>query len=367
MVEPVGSKSIAVMICDDSALVRLFLKSIVEDDPDMRVVALARNGNEAIELARQFKPDVITLDIDMPGLDGLSALRVIVREKIAPVVMISSLTEEGAGATLEALEIGAFDFLPKPQGKAYYGQSETIVSKLKAAVHWQQSSRNVDEVKPREVTQVDRQPVQDFSHFPDFYGVAVGASTGGPKALIEVVSHLPSDLNAAVFIVQHMPRSFIPPFAKRLASRASMECRIGQHGEAVRAGVIYIADGERQMLLQVNSRQELHIQQTREPKTLFMPSVDVTMQSVAEAFGPMGIGVILTGMGNDGARGIWTIHQRGGQTIAESAKTAVVYGMPQEAVKFGGVGLSLPLPEIPDAVCNFAAAASFGKRGRNER
>lgn len=353
MTEATQQNRYDVLICDDSALVRLFLKAIIEDDPELRVTAMAKNGYEAIDLARIHQPDVITMDIDMPGLDGMSALRMLVDEKIAPVVMISSLTEEGAGTTLEALEIGAFDFLPKPQGKAYYGQAELIVSKLKAAARSKHPPPRYAE--PHAVQQLDVQVAQYAppANMPSFIGVAIGASTGGPKALIELVAKLPADLDAALFVVQHMPRTFIGPFTRRLASRTPLKCCVGEEGQVVERGTIYVAQGETHMTLARHGQGELRIHHSREPKTLFIPSVNVTMNSVAECFGPRSVGVILTGMGNDGAQGILAIRQQGGRTIAESPKSAVVYGMPQEAVKLGGVLASLPLPDIPERLIQF--------------
>lgn len=347
MTETGLTRPIGVLICDDSALVRLFLKSIVEEDTDMQVIALARNGQEAIEMARKFRPDVVTMDVAMPGLDGLSALRTLVDEKIAPVIMISSLTAEGADKTLEALEIGAFDFLPKPQGKAYYGLADQIVGKLKMAARWHPTAPRVD--TQTQVAGIGPKTVPADSHreIPSYFGVALGASTGGPKALIELVAKLRADANGAFFLVQHMPRAFIAPFTRRLASRSSLECHVAANGERVETGVIYVADGNRHMTLSRQKNGDLIIRHVMEPKTLFIPSVNVTMQSVAEHFGRKGIGVLLTGMGNDGAQGILSIRQHGGHTIAESPKTAVVYGMPQEAVRTGGVIDSLPLPEIP--------------------
>jgi len=367
MSERSGRSPIKVLICDDSALVRLFLKAIIEEDSNMQVIALARNGNEAIDMARKHKPDVITMDIDMPELDGLSALRILVEEEIAPVIMISSLTEEGADQTLQALEIGAFDFLLKPQGKAYYGQSEQIINKLKTAARRRvkicqqikQSDPEYTDIKHEECLEL---PVPECSSLSSFYGVAVGASTGGPKALIELVSGLPEDLNAAFFIVQHMPKAFIAPFTKRLASRTKLKCHIGQPGERIEAGMIYVADGDCHMTLSQKNHGELYIQQELEPKTLFMPSVNVMMQSVAKSFCRKSVGVILTGMGNDGAQGIKMICQSGGQTIAESRKTAVVYGMPHEAVKLGGVHVSLPLFEIPEMITRFVKCGTVAKR-----
>jgi two-component system chemotaxis response regulator CheB len=183
--------------------------------------------------------------------------------------------------------------------------------------------------------------------------VAIGASTGGPKALIELVAGLPADLNAALFVVQHMPKTFITPFARRMASRTPLRCCVGEEGQAVEPGVIYVAQGETHMILAGDGPKDLRISHSQEPRTLFVPSVNVTMKAVAERFGHRSVGVILTGMGNDGAQGILTIRRLGGRTIAESHKSAVVYGMPQEAVKLGGVEASLPLPEIPKRLIQF--------------
>lgn len=355
-------KPIGVLICDDSALVRLFLKSIIEDDPDLRVLGAARNGEEAIELARRLRPDVVTMDIDMPGLDGLSALRVLVRENIAPVIIISSQAEEGADPTLEALEIGAFDFLLKPQGKAYYGQAEQIVGKLKAAARGK-AELPYEPVKAADpVFHARPQDAAENSDIPSFCGVAVGASTGGPKALIELVSRLPEGLDAAFFVVQHMPRTFIAPFTRRMASRTKLDCHVAVPGETVVPGTIYVADGDYHLTLSRKNGSGLQIHRDREPRTLFIPSVNVTMQSVAERFRHRGIGVILTGMGNDGAQGIRMIRGAGGYTVAESPKTAVVYGMPQEAVKTGHVAAILPLGEIPEKIARLVGEMSAGVR-----
>lgn len=291
-----------VLICDDSAMARIVLKKIINKDPELE-----------IEKAIKYKPDVVTMDVNMPVIDGLTALKEIVRKKIAPVVMISALTREGAKVTVEAMEEGAFDYIPKPGGTYSFDK----------------------DIKSSEL---------------GYKAVALGMSTGGPKSIFEVLPKLPKDLKAAILIIQHMPASFIKVFAQRIDSKTAMRCYESQPGMEIKPGNIYLGMGGYHLNLMRKSNGEVLIRQTKTPKTQFMPSVDEMMKSVSNVFFSDTIGVIMTGMGKDGTLGIKTIFNNGGITIAESESTAIVFGMPGEAIKTGAVSHIVPNWKISDEI-----------------
>lgn len=337
-----------ILICNDSASLRVTLRRIIESDPGIEVIDIARNGEEAIEKAIRLKPDVIILDLHMPVVDGLSALKDIVRLKIAPVIMLSAATTEDAQATMEAMEAGAFDFITKPDEiQSIHVQSAAVIQKLKQAA----ASNIYGKLQKSQQPIKENEKVSFLSSFPPkssgpggkgFKAVALGLSTGGPRSIFKVLPHLPPDLNAAVIVVQHMPPSFISTFTRRLNRKTAIECIESEPGMKVEPKIIYIARGGYHLKLINRSNNDIRIRQSKAPQHIFMPSVDITMHSVCDIFGPDTIGVLMTGMGCDGAEAMVRISDAGGTTIAESEETAIVFGMPQEAIIRGGAQHVVP-------------------------
>ncbi len=344
---------IQVLVADDSALMRRTLKRIIDAEPGLQVAGIARDGEDAVAKARELRPDVVTMDINMPKLDGVTALQFIVEEKICPVVMVSSLTQRGALTTFECLELGAFDFVAKPDGtvSADMGAvADDLVSKLRAAA----SAGVLDRVRRRDWRQpVPRRPIEPRParwQATESVAVAIGISTGGPATLTEVLPLLPADLPASVFLVQHMPATFLTAFANRLNQYCSLEVVEARAGMTVKQGTCYVAPGGLHLCPRRRSTGDIVIRTPAQPDTLFVPSVSVMMQAVLEAYGPNTIGVLMTGIGDDGADQMVAIRQTGGITIAESEETAVVFGMPREAIERGGAEIVAPHYEVAQQV-----------------
>lgn len=338
---------IRVLIADDSALMRKLLTKILQSDPDMEVIGAARDGNDVVEKARQLKPDVITMDVNMPGQDGITALQYIVHEKICPVIMVSSLTQEGATTTFEALELGAFDFVAKPGGTVSSNMdsvSAELLAKIRAAVQSKSRRRKPDNAPISNKPLVTPKPSVRSSK--PMKVVAMGISTGGPKMIYEVLPLLPPDINAALFLVQHMPPNFTSTYVKRLNENCRLEVVEAQAGMKIEKGIVYVGSGGRHLNLAKNSAGEVLIRLPSKPDHLFIPSVSVMMHSVLQVYGSKTVGVIMTGMGNDGADTMLEIRQAGGITIAESEETAIVFGMPGEAIKLGGAEIVAPIWNI---------------------
>jgi two-component system chemotaxis response regulator CheB len=342
----IKSEKIRVLIADDSALMRQKLRQIVETAPEFEVIGTARDGEDAVAKAREMRPDVVSLDINMPKLDGVSALQVLMNERICPVVMVSSLTQKGAVTTFECLELGAFDFVAKPDGTVSSNlllKAEEIRSKLKAAAISGTLKRLVSR---REKRNSQRTIVAKRSPGPGlsdgYKAVAIGISTGGPVTLMDVLPLIPADINAALFLVQHMPGSFIHTFVHRLNESCQIEVIEAEAGAQVRAGVCYVAPGEHQLTLYRKTTGEVVIRTPTQPQTLFTPSVDVMMKSVLQTYGADTVGVLMTGIGNDGAEQMLAITKAGGHTIAESEESAVVFGMPRQAIENGGARVVVP-------------------------
>lgn len=358
----VASKDkINVLVCDDSAFSRVTLRKIIESDENLRVVAIARNGAQALEKARALKPDVITLDVNMPGMDGLTALKEIVKLKIAPVVMVASTSGENASITIDAMEAGAFDFISKPDaGEDFGSHAAAIIQEVKKAsasdiyrkiederINTGAYGREAIEPLPRKSVTAG---VGGVGGGLGFKLVALGISTGGPRSIFHVLPRLPKDLNAAVIVVQHMPAAFIPPFTQRLESKSVMKCLETKAGMKLEPGKIYVATGGYHLKLKKKINGEVLIRQSKEPQHLFMPSIDILMDSALPIFAADTVGVLMTGMGRDGAEGMVKIKNAGGVTIAESEETAVVFGMPQEAINRGGAGIVAPNWAIADEI-----------------
>lgn len=327
---------ITVLVVDDSAFMRKAISSMLEKDGDIQVVGSARNGQEALDKIRSLDPDVVTLDIEMPVMDGLSALRHIMMEAPRPVLMVSSLTTEGAEDTLKAMELGAVDFIPKQLSKVSLDivkieddlrrKVKTVAKRKFKAIP--QARRKSAPARQQAVPSKRRgAQIRDI--------VAIGVSTGGPPAVQKIISSLQSDFPACVLIAQHMPAAFTGAFAKRLNDVSSLQVKEAQTGDRIEKGRVYIAPGGRH--LKINQKVS-HIQleiATEPDDVLYKPSVDVLMESVAGGVGKRGLGVILTGMGKDGLLGIRVLKRKGGKALAQSDSTCVVYGMPRAIVDEG--------------------------------
>lgn len=320
---------------------------MLEADPDIKVIAAARNGNDVVEKARELTPDVVTMDVNMPGQDGITALQYIINDKICPVIMVSSLTQEGAMTTFEALELGAFDFVGKPGGTVSSNMASVaaeLSAKVKAAAGMKKGRK-----APQRLVRAHRQPTvrsTAISSGKIMKVVAMGISTGGPKVIYEVLPLLPPDINAAMFMVQHMPPNFTATYAKRLNDACQVKVVEAKAGMKVEAGVVYVASGGRHLHLVKNASGEVLLRLPTKPDHLFIPSVSVMMQSVLNIYGRRTIGVIMTGMGDDGADAMVDIRRAGGITIAESEESAIVFGMPNEAIKRGGAEIIAPIWNI---------------------
>lgn len=352
-------KKIKVLVVEDSAFMRKALKQILESDSDLEVF-LARDGEDGVAKARELHPDVVTMDINMPGMDGITAMQYIVNDNICPVVMVSSLTQEGAMTTFEALELGAFDYVPKPGGTVSLNireVSKEIVSKVKQAAKVGAINRIKKRMnKVREFNRdrgyssgsgtIRRTKDPEIQNKNVKIAVALGISTGGPKALSEIVPEIPPELGAALFIVQHMPPNFTRSFANRLNDHAQIPIKEVEAGETVLLNHGYLGKGGYHLQLRKRPNGEILIRLNDDIPHFFVPSVGVMMESVLSVFGKNTIGVLMTGMGDDGADAMVKIKQAGGITIAESEETAVVFGMPKEAIERGGADIVVPSHQI---------------------
>jgi two-component system chemotaxis response regulator CheB len=342
---------VKVLIADDSAFMRAALSRMIESDDSLCVVGTAQTGLEALAQIDALQPDVVTLDLDMPGMDGLETLRRVMSEAPRPVIIVSALARRGAEDTLEALQLGAFDCIAKQLSYDYLDVlkvQDELVSKIKAAASPRVSAPRLSsrlDYPPLQPVPVHRTPATAVA-VPAI--IAIGASTGGPKALQEVLSNLPADLTAPIVIVQHMPIGFIAPFAKRLNHLCPLKVHEAEEGDLITAGHVYMAPAGKHLTVRRRSSSDVLLHLSLLPSNLpHIPSADVMMSSVAESFGSSAMGVILTGMGDDGARGMQAIFREGGLTLGQDQASCVVYGMPRSCAEMGVLSQVVPLPDIP--------------------
>lgn len=340
---------IRVLVVDDSAFMRTALTRMIASEPGFDVVGTACSGVESLGKIADLDPDVVTLDIEMPGLNGLGTLRRIMTQFPRPVIMVSAATENDADVTFNALSSGAFDYIPKQLSSASLDIlhiREDLLAKIRAAAQSRHSPRSQSATrKPAQChSRVDAAP----SHSASPAIVALGTSTGGPKALQEILPLFPADLSVPILIVQHMPLGFTAPFAQRLNSLCALAICEAQHGQPIQPGVAYIAPAGQHMTVERRSGSTAVIGlDSPAEKCLHVPSVDVMMKSVATAYGNRALGVILTGMGSDGADGMQAIYRQGGLTIGQDEHGCAVYGMPRACAERGILSRVLPLAEIP--------------------
>ncbi len=354
-----------VLVVDDSALVRKQLGELF--DQAGFDVGLAKNGQDALEFIEAVDFDVVTMDINMPVMDGLTAVREIMRIKPTPIVMVSSLTQDEAEVTLEALDAGAVDYVPKPGTLSLdlQRQKEDILAKVNAAASIPPSRlklRRQAMEKKREVVQKKRQPQSAADTLPPDHLVLIGASTGGPGLIEEIVTSLPEDYPYPVCVVQHMPENFTGIFANRLNKHAAVEVVEARAGDRLTAGKVVIGKGGKHLHFSKKASGFLAVKLVPNTKNLFFcPAVDEMFYSAAQVFDPRNIlAVELTGIGDDGADGMVRLREGGACTLAESEETAVVYGMPKEAWVRGGAVKKLPFPKIVEAILTYGKEAGHG-------
>lgn len=339
---------VRVLIVDDSAFMRFSIAQQLSEDPGIQVVGSAGNGMEALRLIPQLQPDVITLDVEMPHMDGLATLREIMKNFPRPVIMFSSLTHEGTSETIQALMLGAVDFIPKPANRLdIRGVMGEIIARIKSA-----ASARVKPVQSYLFKTVSSQSAVQPEKSVRAYQrtapvVVIGSSTGGPGALSEIIPALSPNLPSPILIVQHMPPGFTRSLSDRLNSISRLKVKEAEAGDALMAGQALVAPGGLHMLLDENERITLN---QRPAVHGVRPAVDVTCNSLAQHFGGNVLGVILTGMGSDGTLGMSILHDLGGYVIAEHESTCVVWGMPRSVVEAGAASIVLPRPQISKAI-----------------
>lgn len=360
------SKPIRVLIVDDSALVRKMLKAMLQADSDIEVVGTASDPYVAREKIKKLKPDVLTLDVEMPKMDGITFLENLMRLHPMPVLMISSLTVKGVDVIFRALELGAIDYVTKPKINIAYSldqYSEEIISKLKMAAASKVrpvSIANQQIKKKLNADAVIRRP-GSFNHFQTTDSIiAIGASTGGTEAIKEILMAMPSSAPGTV-ITQHIPATFSASFALRMDKASAMKVCEAQDGQQILPGHVYIAPGDRHLLI-VRDGARYHCKLNDGPMVnRHKPAIDVLFRSAAQSAGGNVIGVLLTGMGDDGAQGLKELHDVGAVTIAQDKVSSVVWGMPGAAVKLGAVDSVLPLNMVADAIMSYKqTAAEYG-------
>lgn len=336
---------IRVLIVDDSLFVRKMLLRIFESEPTITVVGTAKSGKEAIEKVVEMSPDVVTLDIMMPEMDGIEALKTIMEIRPTPVLMLSQYAHEGAELTLHALELGAMDFVDKStEGLMdFFGLAKQIVSKIKAIAGRRPSKIAAT---PSEIKEYVCKDIIDV--------VAVGSSTGGPTALQMLLPKFPREIEFGIVIVQHMPIGFTGPLAKRLDSMCSISIKEAEDGDKIEKGLALIAPSGLHMKVYRNNPEDGtkgNVKLDPEPSTAtHRPSVDVLFSSVAQSFGNRSLGVLLTGMGSDGAMGMRMIKEKGGFTFAQDEATSTIFGMPRVAIEKGAVDKVVPIISMAEEI-----------------
>ena len=358
---------IKVLVVDDSALMRKLIPLILERDPDIEVVGTAMDGSFALKKIGELHPDVVTLDLEMPRMDGIETLRMIMKHAPRPVIVFSTHSREGAYSTFKALALGAIDFVAKPKDAAS-GHLDPIASQLIEKIKVAKRASGFKRLPAFEVEPV--QPVKRKSSVvvaPSRI-IAIGISTGGPAALQFLLTQIPADFPAAIVIVQHMPEGFTDMFARRLDECCALDIQEAKSGDLLIAGRVLICPGNRHMMVRRMPRGEMVVLSDSPPINGHRPSVDVLFHSVAQEFGLTAVGLLMTGMGEDGAEGLGAIKAAGGMTIAQSEESCVVSGMPRAAILKGFANKVLPLESLGSyLVAQYGHGASGEKTDGTEK
>ncbi len=352
---------IKAVVVDDSAFMRKSISIMLESDTDIQVIGIAKDGLEGYNMVKSLKPDIVTLDIEMPKMDGITALQKIMQDCPTSVIMLSSLTTEGADVTIKALEYGAADFIPKEL--SYINVNiirikDDLINKVKEIVKQrslrerlkriQRVNESLNPAKQKSITPAA--PLKSLPHI-GYRAIALGVSTGGPFSLQKVIPRLDKNINIPIFIVQHMPPKFTKSLAERLNNLSEVEVKEAEDNEIIRNGVVYIAPGGFHMTVIKSESGREKIRISREPSdTLHCPAVDVMIDSVVKIYGKHAMGIIMTGMGKDGFEGIKQLKLEGGYCIAQDEVSCVVYGMPKAIVDGGLADVISPLENISEVI-----------------
>ena len=357
---------IRVLVVDDSLIARKYLSRILEESGQIEVIDTAKNGLEAVEKIKQLKPDVVTMDIEMPKMNGLEALGIVMKENPTSVIMISTLTTDGAKETLDALRLGAIDYIAKDDVLSFKTSAkeskqlliEKIVSAKGARFSLRRSARLTSRTQQTSAQRILSKEKEESAQAPakrakkaekaDIKLVAIAASTGGPVSLEKVFSNLPL-LNVPVLIVQHMPKTFTGVFSKSLDKVSKLTVREAKNGEIIKPDIAYLAPGGQQMSVEKKAA-GYNVKISSEPKTIYTPNANVMFSSVAETFGSKALCVIMTGMGDDGFKGLEEVRKTGGTIIAQDKDSCVVWGMPRKPTQTGIADFVVPLDEIPNYI-----------------
>jgi two-component system, chemotaxis family, protein-glutamate methylesterase/glutaminase len=357
---PAANKKFRVLIVDDSAFMRKVLEQIFNADDQLQVVGHAKDGREAVAMAESLKPDVITMDINMPHMDGLQATAQIMTTNPKPIVIVSSESKEGAAGTLKSLELGAIEFVGKPSSgvdldmqsvKDELLRKVRMAAKVRVVRTASRLALTVQGANGKAAPAKPSPPARTTPVIPAdqrFPVVVIGASTGGPATVMRLAPGFTRDFPATVFLVQHMPASFTTQYAAQLAEFTSIRVKEAEANEPVQPGTLYICPGAQH--LRVTPTGRIQLDGTSGRINGYLPNIDVTMQTVAAYAGAMSIGVVLTGMGGDGADGAKAIKSAGGLVLAQDEATSVIFGMPAEAIKANAVDHVLPIDDIYAAI-----------------
>jgi two-component system, chemotaxis family, protein-glutamate methylesterase/glutaminase len=373
----VNARVITVVVTDDSAFMRRAIQKMLEKEPEIQVVGTAASGEEGVAMAERLNPDVVTMDVEMPGIGGLEAARAIVERRGPPVIMVSALTRDGAETTLRALELGAVDFIPKPDSALIdiVNVQRELVEKVKhfgsrrAYLRAVRETMRIDRAKIEEARAAAtappapqpplRPPLRSRTGRPRagaYTCVAIGTSTGGPVALSQILPKLPAGFPIPIVVVQHMPPGFTRPLAERLDATSKITVVEGTDGMPLAPGTAIVAPAGKQLRVQRAGNSVRVALSADEGRSLHVPSVDVMAASVGETFGPGSLGVILTGMGHDGVQGLTVIKERGGFVLGQDEASSVVYGMPRAAAVAGLVDRVIPLDAVSRTLCELTGA-----------
>jgi two-component system chemotaxis response regulator CheB len=339
---------IRILIVEDSAFMRIALEKMLREEPDFEIIATAGNGQEALEKVLRLKPDVVTMDIEMPVMDGLAALKEIMRIQPTPVLMVSSLTQNGAQASLDAMDLGAVDYVPKPGSTlsmSVFNLKEDLIRKVRAAAGGmpriiKHRLADIGQKRPPAGITAQNTRIEKL--------VMIGASTGGPPAVRSVLSPLPTNLPAPVIVAQHMPPTFTTAFAQRLNSMCNLRVKEAVHGEILQNSVAYVCPGDFQTRFerQPDGKITFLITPNRSEGLRFAPCIDTVFAAASQLVGTGTLGIILTGMGDNGVEGLLKIREAGGFTIAQDKTTSVVFGMPRAAAERNAAARILPLQDM---------------------